>query len=194
MSGERRTSLRWHAFLVCPESEREEPFLNKMGRHGWHLEKAGILRYRFKKGAPRDEQYRMDFLPRSRDEAEYRQLLADTGWEFVGIRRDELGRWIYVRRPQTDEAPLEIYTDPESKLEAIAQIKKAYTRLLWLLLPIELIFLAIWFVAVVGDVTAIRQSGLIGGVIGGLIGGGGVYIWAWISFRRKVKRIERNRF
>ena len=193
MSRERRTSLRWHAFLLCPESEREERFLNRMARQGWHLRKTGILRYRFNKGEPRDDQYRMDFMPKRRNREEYRQLFQDTGWEIVATRHDELGPWIYVRRSRTDEAPLEIYTDTESKVEAIARIKKAYTRLLWLLAAIGVILLAIWFVVVVGDVAMIAKSGLIGGIIGGLIIYGGVYIWVLISFRRKVKRIEQDR-
>ncbi|MCL2828708.1 MAG: DUF2812 domain-containing protein [Oscillospiraceae bacterium] len=109
------------------------------------------------------------------------------------MRRDEVGRWVYCKRIRSDEAVLEIYTDPESKVEVIKRIKRAYFRFsAWAMLIPVVCFGAAFFTAWLLDAPETMRT-LLGGGIGGLIGGGSVCIWAWIVLRRKIRRMEADR-
>ncbi|HSG45349.1 MAG TPA: DUF2812 domain-containing protein [Anaerolineales bacterium] len=96
------------------EDEKEEAWLGKMAREGWHLKKLGFPnKYKFESGDPRKDRYRMDFMADRKNYQNYLQLFQDAGWEHIG----KLGGWQYFRtRKDRNDAP-EIYTDTDSKIQ-----------------------------------------------------------------------------
>lgn len=94
-------------------SEREEHWLSRMARKGWHLTAPRGIFYRFVKGEPADVAYRLDYQrPAKGDLKEYLGLFKDAGWEHV----DEFGNWHYFRIPTGGGPAPEIHTDPVSKI------------------------------------------------------------------------------
>jgi hypothetical protein len=96
--------------------DKEEAWLREMSLKGLHLSPPLIpCVYTFTRGEPRDDAYRLDYVPRMsrNDFAAYLQVFRDAGWEHLG----EMAGWQYFRKPvQAGEAP-EIFTDPESKIQ-----------------------------------------------------------------------------
>jgi hypothetical protein len=111
------------------QDEEQETWLTEMSHEGWHLSSVGLPSfYYFESGGPKDFVYRLDYRSHSkRDQEDYLQLFEDAGWEHVG----EISGWQYFRKPAGAEGGLEVYTDPESKIEK-------YRRLLGFLLIILL--------------------------------------------------------
>ena len=97
------------------EDEKEEAWLRQMATEGLHLVKlAGLGRYAFQAGAPRDVVYRLDFYSNLKgDYKQYLQLFQDAGWELVG----EFFSWQYFRKPAEHGESPEILTDNESKIK-----------------------------------------------------------------------------
>jgi hypothetical protein len=94
-------------------NEKEERWLARMARDGWHLTAARGFFYRFEKGEPADVVYRMDYQsPGKFERKEYLGLFKDAGWEHVG----EFGNMYYFRTKVGDGQAPEIHTDPESKI------------------------------------------------------------------------------
>ena len=96
------------------EDEKEEAWLRQMANEGLHLVRlAGLGRYAFQAGAPRDVVYRMDYFgSRRADYQHYLQIFRDSGWELVG----EFFNWQYFRKPVEHGESPEILTDNESKI------------------------------------------------------------------------------
>jgi hypothetical protein len=116
-------------------NEKEERWLSRMAREGWHLAAPRGVYYRFEKGAPADVVYRLDYQnPKKADRNEYLNLFRDAGWDHAG----EFANWQYFRTAAGDGPPPEIHTDPESRMAM-------YRRVLALL---AVIFIAVWAPAV----------------------------------------------
>jgi hypothetical protein len=110
--------------------DKEERWLEKMSREGWHLTSPGFV-YRFEKGEPADMVYRMDFQSlRKTDIKEYLGLFKDAGWEHVG----RFGAWYYFRTKASGGQVPEIHTDYESRIAK-------YQRVMYLLV---IFFAVIW--------------------------------------------------
>lgn len=114
-----RDSKRVFRLFAAWADENEEAWLTGMARQGWHLVELGVFgRYKFERGEPRNEVYRLDFKTGDRDRDHYLQLFADAGWQHVGA----MGGWQYFRKEaETGEAP-EIYTDAASKLQKYGRV------------------------------------------------------------------------
>jgi Protein of unknown function (DUF2812) len=99
-----------------------ESWLQDMARQGLHLHKVSVLRcwFVFRRGAPAEMSYRLDFQAR-RTKADYYQLFADAGWEHV----DQVLGWHFWRVPVRAGRVPEIFTDVESRI-------RKYQRLIWL--------------------------------------------------------------
>lgn len=124
----RKTVFRVH---WAWNNEKEERWLAKMARDGWHLTAPRGFFYHFENGEPAADVYRLDYQSPSRhDRKEYLDLFKDAGWDYVG----EFSNWYYFKtRAGVGPAP-EIHTDPESKIAM-------YRRLLALL---AIVGVAVW--------------------------------------------------
>ncbi|MBN2385441.1 MAG: DUF2812 domain-containing protein [Anaerolineales bacterium] len=124
--------IRKHRWFWAWADDREEAWLREMAQQGLHLGKAAPLgEYFFVRGEPRDDVYRLDYVPMSKKDEHYYQLFKDAGWEHVG----EMMGWQYWRKLATDSQADEIFTDNDSKIQK-------YQRLLAILtifLPVLII-------------------------------------------------------
>ena len=96
------------------QDDQLEAWLRSMSQQGLHLAAVGWpARYTFIRGEPADLNYRLDWQEASRKEQpNYLQLFADTGWEHVG----KYAGWQIFRQPSSEGPPPEIYTDVDSKV------------------------------------------------------------------------------
>jgi hypothetical protein len=177
-----KRKFRPFAWFIFPDSEREEPFLNEMSEAGWHLVKTRYWRYTFQKGEPVEYQYRVDYISEKPRHSEYMQILEDAGWEMVDTRLDEFGRWVFCRKPRAEAETLELYTDAESKIEAMRRIRMGFCRSVIVALGLVPVLFGIGFL----------NEGNFGLAIGGLIGGGIATIFGYILISRKIKRIRND--
>jgi len=116
--------------------EKEEAYLREMALSGWHFKSVTFPgNYTFKKGEPRDDFYRLDFLVNYKDKDNYLQLFEDAGWSHVG----EYASWQYFRKTAVEDETLEIFTDNESNESKI----KKYARIMMFLVP----FLPIYIIS-----------------------------------------------
>lgn len=125
----------FHWFLLT-DYEREEEFLRKKNKEGYRLIKTtlpGI--YTFEKCEPEDVIYRLDFNTLADSEvAEYMQIYADYGWEYI----TEMNDYNYFRKPASEiqlDKEAEIFSDSESKLD---MLKNIFQRKM---IPILLVFI-----------------------------------------------------
>ncbi len=110
-------------FIAVWQEGKEVLWLKSMSAQGWHLKKVSFLMYQFEKGEPHDYEYSLDFRIEARtDMQEYRGLIEDSGWQYVG----HMGGWQYFRIDADKAADAEIYSDTES-------LKGKYKRVLLLL-------------------------------------------------------------
>jgi hypothetical protein len=102
------------------QDHREEEWLGNMSRDGWHLESFSLPGvYQFRKGAPKDYVYRLDFQTSPmKDRPVYLQLFRDAGWEHLG----NMAAWEYFRKEARPGEEPEIFTDPESKIKKYERI------------------------------------------------------------------------
>lgn len=110
--------------------EKEEAFLSKMAREGWHYVKhsRGILaKYEFVKGEPASYLYQLDYVLAEEDTEDYHQLYSDAGWEEVysldGIFN---GKWYCFRKVSQEGIDNRLYTDEESKFQLYNRLMKTY--------------------------------------------------------------------
>jgi hypothetical protein len=117
MASEMCTKLRW---FWAWQDDREEEWLGAMSREGWHLADVGFPGlYRFRKGEPVHDVYRLDFqTSRMKDREAYLQLFRDAGWEHVG----SMSAWEYFRKEALPGEEPEIFTDPESKIQKYRRV------------------------------------------------------------------------
>jgi hypothetical protein len=116
MSGD--TVVRYKVHFVW-QDDREEDWLRDMARQGLHLVKANpFCRYVFRRGAPADVAYRLDYGHRARKDPGYQQLFQDAGWEHVlsCAGREYWRKAVDVTEPQ-------IFTDAASKASRLRRMR-----------------------------------------------------------------------
>lgn len=115
---ENQTMHKYKWFFAWND-DKEEAWLSKMAREGWHLQSLGLPgSYTFAAGEPREDVYRLDYIINRKDYQQYLQLFRDAGWEHVG----ELGGWQYFKTRQQGSQMPEIYTDNASKAQKYARV------------------------------------------------------------------------
>jgi hypothetical protein len=123
----------WTRFFTIADYAEEEQWLREQHRKGWALVNVTPpCFYTFAACEPEDVIYRLDYKNKELD-SEYKQLLADFGWEYAG----QCVGWFYFRKPAAEidtEQEGELFSDDASRLEMIEQILR--TRML----PILVIF------------------------------------------------------
>ncbi|GGE44805.1 hypothetical protein GCM10011391_24530 [Pullulanibacillus camelliae] len=99
------------------QMEEEEQWLSRMAQQGWQL--TGCLPvipvYIFEEQKSHSAVFKIDLQPelRKKDRGEYKQVFADSGWEFIIKRGDRY----YFQGEGTELMSQDIYTDKPSKLE-----------------------------------------------------------------------------
>lgn len=121
--------------------EKEEIFLSKMAKEGWHfvkLYKGLPTKYEFVKGESIDYIYQLDYVVQEEDTEDYHQLFADAGWDEVFSWDGIGGKWYYFRRIHSDGENERIFTDSESKYQMYEKLWKRFGIFFALLLFLEL--------------------------------------------------------
>ncbi len=122
-------------FFTLFEYEEEEAFLENQHKNGWKVTGYKLPGfYKFEKWEPEDMTYRIDFTNENGSRnAEYRQMFADNGWEFLwSVNGFSIFRKV---RASASKSNNEIFTDNTSKLQMLQKIQKRR------LLPVIIIFL-----------------------------------------------------
>jgi len=173
----RKTVFRVH---WAWNNEKEESWLARMARDGWHLTAPRGFFYRFEKGEPADVVYRMDYQsPGKFERKDYLGLFKDAGWEHIG----EFSNWYYFRTKAGDGPAPEIHSDPESKIAM-------YRRLLGLL---AIITVAVWapLATSIGDHR--HPHGLWYTIRGIQVAALFLMVYAVVRIALKIGRIKKNR-
>ncbi len=116
-------------FFVWSE-DKEAIWLREMANKGWHLVRASVFNYTFRKGEPADYVYQFDFrLKAYKDETEYLEIFTDAGWEYI----NRVFGWYYFRKKYREGEQNEIYSDKESLIQ---KYKKLLFFMVLCLLPL----------------------------------------------------------
>jgi hypothetical protein len=108
------------------QDHNEEVWLNQMAKKGWALKSYQFF-YTFEKIEPESYIYKLDYkASRDDDLEEYKQIFADTGWEYV----TRYGAWHYFRTLETEETTPEIYTENEYQIEKYKGLLQGLTSAL----------------------------------------------------------------
>ena len=107
------------AWLLDPE--RLERQLDRLSTEGWQLEGTGWFSFRYRRGAPNEYRYRVQYLYESRDgqRDDYVRGLAELGVELVM----DIGSFLILRR-RNDGTPFELFSDLDSRITS----EKRYLR------------------------------------------------------------------
>jgi len=107
------------AWLIDPE--RLERQLDRLSAEGWQLEGTGWLSFRYRRGAPNEYRYRVQYIYESRDgqRDDYVRGLAELGVELVM----DIGSFLILRR-RNDGTPFELFSDLDSRITS----EKRYLR------------------------------------------------------------------
>jgi hypothetical protein len=108
-----------HKLHFVWQDDKEERWLREMARQGLHLVSTNpFCRYVFRRGAPADIAYRLDYVRAIRSDPGYYQLFQDAGWEHVL----SCMHWEYWRKPANGGEP-EIFTDGASKAAKLRRVR-----------------------------------------------------------------------
>ena len=102
-----------HLSSYANDPERIEEQANRMAKEGWLLEKFGSLLSTYRRGAPNEYEYRVQYIYESRDgqRTDYVKTLADMGVEKVG----DMGSFLVLRK-RADGAPFTLYSDLDAQI------------------------------------------------------------------------------
>ncbi|EAD5752022.1 DUF2812 domain-containing protein [Listeria innocua] len=132
-------------FFTVDNMEKEEAYLNDMAQKGWLFKEYKSFRYHFEKGELNKYRYAIDYKVNQGDEASYKALFADAGWDNVFCYPVLNGNWMYFRKLQAEEAGSEtIFSDEVSYIHLYRSIRKRWTifgTLMSILLLLDLFFL-----------------------------------------------------
>jgi len=136
MAASNKKTIWKFRFIAVWQEGKEVQWLKTMSAKGWHLKRVVFLFYEFERGEPHDYEYALDFRIESRtDMQEYRAIIEDSGWQYVG----HMGGWQYFRIEADKAAGAKIYSDTES-------LKGKYWRVLGIVsvsgLPLFVMFLS----------------------------------------------------
>ena len=108
---------------------------NRLSAEGWQLEGTGWLSFRYRRGAPNEYRYRVQYLYESRDgqKDDYVRGLAELGVEPVM----DIGSFLILRR-RNDGTPFELFSDLDSRITS----EKRYLRTRGLLAAFWLVLAA----------------------------------------------------
>lgn len=108
---------------------------NRLSAEGWQLEGTGWLSFRYRRGAPNEYRYRVQYLYESRDgqRDDYVRGLAELGVELVM----DIGSFLILRR-RNDGTPFELFSDLDSQITS----EKRYLRTRGLLAAFWLVLAA----------------------------------------------------
>ncbi len=123
------------------QHEKEEEFLSKMSRDGYHFKKLyrGIpTKYEFEKGERTEYIYQIDYITKKEDTEDYHQLFKDAGWEEIFSWWAPGGTWYYFRKIAVNGNEERIYTDYESKYNLYNKLLRVFGPLIIISLLIEL--------------------------------------------------------
>jgi len=124
------------------QDQEEEQWLEEQSKAGLHLVKPGLYgKYSFVVGEPKEYVYRLDFHSDIKDKETYIQIFEDAGWEHLNGTT-----WQYFRKASKGDAPIEIFTDNESKI-------KKYERLLAYYGAFLLIYFSVFIAIIVPRVS-----------------------------------------
>lgn len=121
-------------YFTLSEYEEEEQYLNQMAWRGYLFEKVTLPGvYHFRKTAPVNMIYRLDFNPKKKDEWDsYKQMYQDYGWAYI----QDLNEYSYFCKvAEADEEANEIFSDNQSRIDMMDRIIRKK------MLPIIAIFL-----------------------------------------------------
>lgn len=129
-----KTEIR---YFSIPDWQKEEAYLRRRHAEGWAFARvSGLGCYHFRRCAPQDVVYQLDFNPESEtNRAEYVQLFRDCGWEYL---QNYVGYSYFRKRADEMNGEEEtIFCDCESRIDMMKRVLK--TRMT----PLLLIFLLI---------------------------------------------------
>lgn len=109
-------------FTIC-DWKKEQEYLRRKHREGWKFTKVRFpVFYYFEEAEPEDVVYQLDYNPEGiANKAEYVQMFADCGWEYL---QDFVG-YSYFRKPVAEmQGEEEIFCDDASRLEMIRRVFK----------------------------------------------------------------------
>ena len=127
---------RTSKFNIFLSIEKEEAWLERMSRQGYHLSKAPGLLYTFEKGEPQERVYKIDFRFFKNDEEmhEYLTLFEDCGWQAIDPRRNR-GNFYFTALKQA-ERDQHIFSDEVSKAQrSYRYASYTFTTFMAVLLP-----------------------------------------------------------
>ena len=125
----------WCAPVYTLDPEKMERQFNRLSAEGWQLEGTGWLSFRYRRGAPNEYRYRVQYLYESRDgqRDDYVRGLVELGVELVM----DIGSFLILRR-RNDGTPFELFSDLDSRITS----EKRYLRTRGLLAAFWLVLAA----------------------------------------------------
>ena len=119
-------------YYMLPEYGQEEAFFAEQHRQGYALKRFIIpFFYIFEPRPAAHYTYKIDFqnLTRREENAQYQQLYADYGWEYVASAN---GFHVF-RKPSSEAEEDDIFSDNESRLAMVKRISKQRMGLLMMI-------------------------------------------------------------
>ena len=186
---DRNTLTERQTFYIA-EFQEEAAWLAFMHSEGWKMTSTNGFKYRFEACPQEDWVYQLDFRDEAMDEAEYVQMYADYGWEFVTRFR----HWYYFRKIRTAGDDMSIFSDNESKIELCKRVVRHHVTLLT---GIYLIIMAVFAFMMCGGSLADNggfMDGFFGGAAVGCVIGGSLGLFFVINqiqrLHRKIRQME----
>ena len=116
-----KTEIKWFSI---PEWKKEEKYLREQHKNGWEFVAVNYFGlYHFKKCAPKDVIYQLDYNPESvTQKNEYVQMFQDCGWEYL----QNFAGYSYFRKAasEMDGTEEEIFCDYASRLDMMKRVFK----------------------------------------------------------------------
>ncbi|MER1999784.1 MAG: DUF2812 domain-containing protein [Lysinibacillus sp.] len=113
-----------------------ESWYKHMAAKGFHFQKAGRIFTKFKKGAAKQVDYRIELTPKQSIPEEQLHMYEDSGWDYVSSYQ-----YFHVFcAPESRQAP-EIHSDPVEQAETYKQFSRVLKRNFYLLILFCLLIL-----------------------------------------------------
>ena len=171
MDSNSRNTLTERQVFYIAEFNEEAAWLSYMHREGWKMVSTTGFSYQFEACPEEDWTYQLDFKDDDVSEADYLQIYADYGWEFVTRYR----RWYYFRKIHTPGDDMSIFSDNQSKIDMCRNVIRHHV----MILTVYYLLVAAFFAFMLcGDSIARPGTFLdgffggaaVGAVCGGLVG------------------------